>query len=149
MIRIGVIFCIGLALGCVSDQPRRGDTVLSKSDLDALKREFAQPGGGSVEMNKSYPIAQGSLPLGHIVTGDSAVRVVDLTSGIQIAGGDAPRSTVVSVDAKRGVTIAGQQVNPGPLPSAHTFGIYVQSNPYFKERQGAGAGPPAATQPAR
>jgi hypothetical protein len=149
MIRIGIIFCIGIAIGCASDKPRTADKVLSKSDLETLKHEFAQPSGGSVEMNKTYPIVQGSLPLAHIVTGDSSVQVVDLTSGLRIGGGDAPRRAVVSVDAKNGVTIAGQQVNPGPLPSAHQFGIYVQSNTYLKERQGVGTGPPAATQQAR
>jgi hypothetical protein len=99
-------------------------------------------------MNKTYPITQGSLPLAHIVTGDSSVRVIDLTNGNQIAAGDAPRSTVVSVDATRGVTIAGQRVTPGPLPSAHKFGIFVESNQDITVT-GAGAGPPAATQPVK
>ncbi len=119
--------CTALAPGCTSSSDHPAQRDLSKSDYQALKQEFSQPVGGPVQ-RKTYPVAQGIPPLAYIVPGNSTIRVVDATDGDVIASASAPSQTVVSVDARRGVTVAGNVVARGPLASAHSYSIYVEPN---------------------
>lgn len=146
MIRVLPIFFIALAAGCTSSSEHPAQRALSKSDYQALKQEFSQPAGGAVQ-RKAYPVAHGIPPLAYIVTGDSTVRVVDATDGAIIVSAPAPSQTVVSVDARHGVTVAGKVVARGPLASAHSYSIYVE--PDLASSPGAAARPAGARQLSR
>ena len=121
----GIFCCLAFAAGC-SGETHPAQKALSKSDYEALKQEFAQPSGGRVE-SRTYPVRQGALPLAYLVVSDSTIRVLDSTTGSVIATADAPANSIVSLDAGHGVTIAGQNVMPGPLASAHQYAIYVEA----------------------
>ena len=87
---------------------------------------------------KPVAIAEGEPPLAHIFSAAAAIRVVDLTSGAQLAATGVGERTLVSIDHLRGVTIAGQLIVPGPLPAGHHFAIYVDPTTENVQRQGIG-----------
>jgi hypothetical protein len=146
MLRIAVIF-LALAAGCSSATEHPAQAALSKSDYLALKQEFSHPAGGAVLRNKTYPVARGTPPLAYIVPADATVRIVDATDGAVVASAQAASQTLVSVDAKHGVTVAGNVVARGPIPSDHSYSIYVE--PDLTSPPGAAARPAGDHQPPR
>ncbi|HEX8520811.1 MAG TPA: hypothetical protein VF669_01060 [Tepidisphaeraceae bacterium] len=151
MNRLCVIFLICSVAGCGgggSDRPAQ--RALSKSDLETLRQEFnGQSSGGAVQIGKTYPVTRGKLPLAYITTGGSVIRVVDMSNGVAIATADALARSVVAVDEKKGVTVGGSTVMPGPLASAHEYGIYVENHADTQVQVRTGAITPPATAPAR
>ena len=72
----------------------------------------------------SVAVAQGPTPLVFIFNNSASIRVVDLTSGQQLAAVHVQPRTLVRVDDAKGVTVGADNVAPGRLIPGHQYVIY-------------------------
>lgn len=79
-------------------------------------------------VSPELPVKSGSLPLAYLLEHPGEIRVIDATDGTVVASTLAGGRTILSVDAERGVAIAGKVIRAGPLDPGHTYEIYL-TNP--------------------
>ena len=72
----------------------------------------------------SVAVAQGPAPLLYIFDTPASIRVIDLTSGQQLAAANVQARTLVRVDDVKGVTIGADNIAPGRLTPGHQYAIY-------------------------
>ncbi len=89
----------------------------------------------------STPIAKGPTPLVYLYDLGGPVRVVDSTTGAQIASAVAPARSIVRVDDRHGVTVGSLNVSQGPLPAGHQYVIYLDPETDNVFRRSVGTSP--------
>ena len=83
---------------------------------------------GSVVIQKplpARPVREGPSPLVYLLPGEGLVRIVDKTSGIDIASTAADARAIVRIDDLTGVQLGKQTLVRGPLPAGHEYEIYL------------------------
>ena len=104
-----------LALGgCASHSDPQAQTV----DADTWRSPHPQ----SVDVTSTVTARQGRPPIALLLQSPAMVRVVDATTGQQVASAPGSQGQIVSVDADEGVHIGGQSLS-GPLPGDHEYSI--------------------------
>lgn len=76
-------------------------------------------------VRQDRPVKVGALPLVYLLEYPGEIRVVDATAGVVVIGTRAGGRTILAVDEKRGVTIAGKTIRPGPLDPTHEYQIFL------------------------
>ena len=71
------------------------------------------------------PVREGSSPLVFLLPGSGSLRVVDKTTGIDLASTQAQARSILRIDDLTGVTLGKQSLVKGPLPSGHEYAIYL------------------------
>ena len=127
------------AFGCKSQAEREAEAEADRQ-VERLRRVAVwdeQPTG-----IKQEPVAvtQGRTPLVHLFDIGGPVRVVDLTSRMQLAAATVADRTLVRIDDHNGVTVGQKNLLPGPLPEGHEYAIYL--DPTMPNVVRHGVGPP-------
>jgi hypothetical protein len=102
--------------GCAT----HADRASQKVDLDTWRSPHPQ----SVDVTNTVTARQGRPPIALLVQSPAIARVMDTTSGRQVAAAAVAQGDIVSVDAYQGVHIAGQSLT-GPLPGDHEYSIHL------------------------
>jgi hypothetical protein len=123
-----IIFAALLLLGCRSSE-EVSDERLARlhTRWDEQSTRFEQ---------QPVAVKQGTTPLAHIFITGGPIRVIDLTTKMQVAAG-----TLVRVDEKHGVIAGDVTLAPGPLAAGHEYAIYA--DPVTDNVIRHGVGPPA------
>jgi len=130
-INITAIVAAGLAGGCGAEKHRSHPGPLNRGEVELIK----PPPTTSTTEQRPLPIRanptlvkQGPTPLVYLVeTGDPIfVVVTDLTTGVNLARVACAGRTIVRVESRNGVYVGTKQALAGPLPSAHSYGIYIE-----------------------
>jgi hypothetical protein len=75
-------------------------------------------------------IKQGPSPLVYLVEGAGTLRFVDITANEnELARALVQPRQIVRIDARRGVMLGETVLRPGPLPTDHTYGIWLEPDP--------------------
>jgi hypothetical protein len=130
MQRVTVILIAGIvAAGCASKSAEPASPVhehpTTRPSAIVMKTTPLDEHPINVGVPKPAPIAEGPLPLAYVYTSGGPVRVVDLTTGSQVAASVAPARTLVRIDAKSGVLLGKEMIAAGPLTSSHRYGIFL------------------------
>ncbi len=75
--------------------------------------------------SKSTRLKRGAAPLQFMLAGGGNVRVVDSTTGKQVAKTKAKPHTLIRVDPQSGIHANDQQLAKGPLPEDHQYEIWM------------------------
>jgi hypothetical protein len=146
------IFAVFLfAAGCRANPGAEADAPSRRANPEAASRPAGPAARSQRDVNweekplglqqSSVAVAQGPAPLLHLFDVETAVRVVDLTSGGTLVTLKVPGRTIVLVDERAGVRIGSETVLPGPLPKEHQYGIYADPQTPNTVRHGVGVPP--------
>jgi hypothetical protein len=122
-----------VAAGCGGKKKAPSPGPLNRGEIELIK----PPPTTSVTQRQSLAIRanptlvkQGPTPLVYFVeTGDPIVIVVtDMTTGQNLARVPVGGRTIVRVESRNGVYVGTQHVLPGPLPTSHSYGIYLEAD---------------------
>jgi hypothetical protein len=81
-------------------------------------------------------VRQGRSPLVYIVPEPAKVRVVDLSSGKNVAAGPVGAQTLVRIDDEHGVIFGDQTMRSGPLMASHVYQIFLDPSGENVSREG-------------
>src|SRR5947208_577547 len=121
-LRFRIIFAlpaVACAIGCApkpQEQPEHID-----------RATWESPHTGFVQRNQPVLVAQGALPLVYQMQQNGTVRVMDATTGTQLAATILRSMDIIRITT-RGV-VAGESQFAGPLPADHRYTIYLQPAP--------------------
>jgi len=73
----------------------------------------------------SKPVKDGAAPLVYLLPAQGTLRIVDKTSGVELATTAAEARAIIRIDDLTGVQIGKQTLVKGPLPGGHTYEIYL------------------------
>jgi len=106
---------VACAIGCAPkpQEPERID-----------RATWESPHTGFVGRNQPVLVAQGALPLLYQMQENAAVRVMDATTGAQVASTTLRSMDIIRITT-RGV-VAGESQFAGPLAADHRYTIYMQ-----------------------
>src|SRR4051812_14069663 len=76
----------------------------------------------------NLPVKQGPAPLAYIVEYAAAIRIAEMESGITLTQAVASPRSIVSIDEATGIRVGQDVLVRGPLPSGHTYGIYIEQS---------------------
>ena len=71
------------------------------------------------------PVREGASPIVFLLPGSGSLRVVDKTTGIDLASAEAQARSILRIDDLTGVTLGKQTLVKGPLPNGHEYAIYL------------------------
>jgi hypothetical protein len=74
---------------------------------------------------RSTLIKQGPPPLVYMCETPATLRFTDVDTGVDLASASVAARQIVSIDARRGVTVDGNTIVPGPLRGEHRYGIWL------------------------
>ncbi|HEV2295298.1 MAG TPA: hypothetical protein VGR35_15710 [Tepidisphaeraceae bacterium] len=128
--------------GCAAGTGVRDDEQPSK---DQAPSEPAVP----VAQDRSYsapvmvdkpippkPVRDGTPPIVYLLPSDGALRVVNKTTGQEIAAAAAQSRSILRIDDMTGVTLGQQTLVKGPLPPGHEYEIYQSTGAENTVRHG-------------
>jgi hypothetical protein len=132
---LALIAACGLAPGCRRDGPVTEERLgrLHTTWDDAPLRIQQQP----------VAVKQGPAPLVHVFDLGASIRVVNLTTGAQLAAATIEPRTLVRVDVRNGVIAGKATIAPGPLNADHKYAIYADPTTDNVIRHGVG--PPGSS----
>ena len=71
------------------------------------------------------PVRDGPAPLVYLLPADGTVRIVDRTSGTELATTAGNARSIVRIDDLTGVQLGKETLLRGPLPAGHEYEIYL------------------------
>lgn len=109
--------------GCLAkkQQPTTGPT-----SAPALEEKWTET-AIAVPAQPARPVKEGPAPLVYMVEADTVVRVVDLTTNVELLNMPVIARQIVSVNPDLGVQVGGATMRRGSLPADHRYGIFLQS----------------------
>ena len=94
---------------------------------------WRSPHANEAEESRSVLVVDGPPPLVYQLQDAANVRVVDSTSGQQMAMAAGHSGQIVSVEAEQGIRLGGQPLS-GSLPADHNYSIYLDVEPSHVSR---------------
>jgi hypothetical protein len=127
MIRSLLPACVLLvaAIGCASKNTAQTRPTAAREDSP-----FRHPGPAiAPAQNAPVLLASGPSPLAYLFSGGGGIRIVDATAHNTLMTATPTANSLISINARSGITIAGQKLVRGPLPGDHTYEIWFEPKP--------------------
>jgi hypothetical protein len=114
---VSLVVAVGLVSACNSDSAGNGGVGNPQLGVGATPTPVSPTGGQKVK--------DGPAPLQYMFAAGGNVRVMDATTGKQVARAEVEPNTMLRVDQKAGVRAGDKELVRGPLPANHEYEIWL------------------------